>query len=132
MIPWCVNWPGNRGSHNATDCTTADEFSGCKCLFTLPTTIVGLVGKKGRAFRIGRRCHCRSAEFASLNVTSPPTSHRIYTISTAHQLPRTLPLAILEPSEIMRLLQSDGDDNLSLTEFFEDDIPEYAILSHRW
>jgi hypothetical protein len=32
----------------------------------------------------------------------------------------------------MRLLQSDGDGNLSLTEFFEDDIPEYAILSHRW
>ncbi|KAL5313471.1 hypothetical protein ACEPPN_019204 [Leptodophora sp. 'Broadleaf-Isolate-01'] len=32
----------------------------------------------------------------------------------------------------MRLLQSDGDGNPSLTEFFEDDIPEYAILSHRW
>jgi hypothetical protein len=32
----------------------------------------------------------------------------------------------------MRLLQSDGDGNLSLAEFFEDDIPEYAILSHRW
>jgi hypothetical protein len=32
----------------------------------------------------------------------------------------------------MRLLQSDGDGNTSLTEFFEDDIPEYAILSHRW
>jgi hypothetical protein len=32
----------------------------------------------------------------------------------------------------MRLLQSDGDGNLSLTEFFEDDIPEYVILSHRW
>jgi hypothetical protein len=32
----------------------------------------------------------------------------------------------------MRLLQSDGDGNLSLTEFLKDDIPEYAILSHRW
>jgi hypothetical protein len=32
----------------------------------------------------------------------------------------------------MRLLRSDGDGNLSLAEFFEDDIPEYAILSHRW
>jgi len=32
----------------------------------------------------------------------------------------------------MRLLQSDGDGKPSLTEFFEDDIPEYAILSHRW
>ena len=32
----------------------------------------------------------------------------------------------------MHLLQLDGDSNLSLTEFFEDDIPEYAILSHRW
>ena len=32
----------------------------------------------------------------------------------------------------MRLLQSDDDGNLSLTEFFEDDIPKYAILSHRW
>jgi hypothetical protein len=31
----------------------------------------------------------------------------------------------------MRLLQSDDDGNFSLTEFF-DDIPEYAILSHRW
>ncbi|KAH7413483.1 hypothetical protein BKA64DRAFT_355752 [Cadophora sp. MPI-SDFR-AT-0126] len=33
----------------------------------------------------------------------------------------------------MRLLQSDDDGNLSLTEFFEGDIPKkYAILSHRW
>ncbi|KAH6696714.1 heterokaryon incompatibility protein-domain-containing protein [Leptodontidium sp. MPI-SDFR-AT-0119] len=32
----------------------------------------------------------------------------------------------------MRLLQSDDDGNLSLTEFFEDNMPEYAILSHRW
>ena len=32
----------------------------------------------------------------------------------------------------MRLLQLDGDGNPSLTEFFEDNIPEYAILSHRW
>ncbi|PVH69233.1 HET-domain-containing protein [Cadophora sp. DSE1049] len=45
---------------------------------------------------------------------------------------RTLPPPILEPSGIMRLLQLDGAGNPSLTEFFEDDIPEYAILSHRW
>jgi len=32
----------------------------------------------------------------------------------------------------MRLLQSDNDGNLSLTEFFESAIPNYAILSHRW
>jgi hypothetical protein len=32
----------------------------------------------------------------------------------------------------MRLLQCDNDGNLSPTEFFEDHIPEYAILSHRW
>ncbi|KAH7418641.1 HET domain-containing protein [Cadophora sp. MPI-SDFR-AT-0126] len=32
----------------------------------------------------------------------------------------------------MRLLQSDDDGNFSLTEFFDDDIPKYAILSHRW
>ena len=50
----------------------------------------------------------------------------------AHQLPKTFPPAILEPGGIMRLLQSDSDGNLSLTESFEDDIPEYAILSHRW
>ncbi|PVH77971.1 hypothetical protein DL98DRAFT_561393 [Cadophora sp. DSE1049] len=32
----------------------------------------------------------------------------------------------------MRLLQSDDNGNLSLTEFFESAIPNYAILSHRW
>ncbi|KAH9204400.1 hypothetical protein DL95DRAFT_471524, partial [Leptodontidium sp. 2 PMI_412] len=33
----------------------------------------------------------------------------------------------------MRLLQYNNDGNLSLTEFFEGDIPKkYAILSHRW
>ncbi|KAH9203237.1 hypothetical protein DL95DRAFT_529729 [Leptodontidium sp. 2 PMI_412] len=32
----------------------------------------------------------------------------------------------------MRLLQFNNDGDVSLTEFFEDDIPEYAILSHRW
>ncbi len=32
----------------------------------------------------------------------------------------------------MRLLQFNDDCDVSLTEFFEDDIPEYAILSHRW
>ena len=32
----------------------------------------------------------------------------------------------------MRLLQHNKDSDFSLTEFFESDIPEYAILSHRW
>ncbi|KFZ25299.1 hypothetical protein V502_00223 [Pseudogymnoascus sp. VKM F-4520 (FW-2644)] len=32
----------------------------------------------------------------------------------------------------MRLLQYKSDGNFSLTEFFESDIPKYAILSHRW
>jgi hypothetical protein len=32
----------------------------------------------------------------------------------------------------MRLLQHNNDGDFSLTEFFESDIPEYAILSHRW
>jgi hypothetical protein len=32
----------------------------------------------------------------------------------------------------MRLLQCDSNGDLSLTEFFENDIPKYAILSHRW
>ncbi|KAH9213076.1 hypothetical protein DL95DRAFT_507311, partial [Leptodontidium sp. 2 PMI_412] len=74
---------------------------------------------------------CRSAESASLNTTSSPTSLHIYALSTAYRLPRTLPPAILEPSGIMRLLQLDDNGNPSLTEFFENDIPEYAILSHR-
>ncbi|KUJ15376.1 HET-domain-containing protein [Mollisia scopiformis] len=32
----------------------------------------------------------------------------------------------------MRLLQFNNDGAFSLTEFFESDIPKYAILSHRW
>jgi hypothetical protein len=60
------------------------------------------------------------------------TSFRIFAISTAQQLPRTLLLAILEPSRIIRLLQYNNDGDFSLTEFFESNIPEYAILSHRW
>ncbi|KAH6714009.1 hypothetical protein BKA61DRAFT_656555 [Leptodontidium sp. MPI-SDFR-AT-0119] len=32
----------------------------------------------------------------------------------------------------MRLLRFNHDGDLSLTEFFESDIPKYAILSHRW
>jgi hypothetical protein len=32
----------------------------------------------------------------------------------------------------MRLLQFNNDSDFSLTEFFEDDIPEYTILLHRW
>ena len=32
----------------------------------------------------------------------------------------------------MRLLQYNNDGGFSLTEFFESDIPKYAILSHRW
>jgi hypothetical protein len=57
---------------------------------------------------------------------------RIYANSTAQLLPRTLPPAILEASRIMRLLQCDNDGDLSLTEFVENNLPKYAILSHRW
>jgi hypothetical protein len=32
----------------------------------------------------------------------------------------------------MRLLEFTDDDDLSLSEFFENAIPKYAILSHRW
>ncbi|KAL5325418.1 hypothetical protein ACEPPN_006543 [Leptodophora sp. 'Broadleaf-Isolate-01'] len=32
----------------------------------------------------------------------------------------------------MRLLAYNNDGEFSLTEFFDDDIPEYAIFSHRW
>lgn len=32
----------------------------------------------------------------------------------------------------MRLLKADGNGGYSLTEFFDDDIPPYAILSHTW
>ncbi|XMA20307.1 hypothetical protein WAI453_013098 [Rhynchosporium graminicola] len=33
---------------------------------------------------------------------------------------------------MMRLLQFNKDSDFNLIEFFEDEIPEYAILSHRW
>ena len=77
---------------------------------------------------------CCPAECASLNATSSPSFSSLYvdTILTAHQLQRTVPSTILESSRIMRLLQFNDDGDVSLTEFFEDDIPEYAILSHRW
>ena len=32
----------------------------------------------------------------------------------------------------MRLLKYNDDDEFSLIEFLEGDIPQYAILSHRW
>jgi hypothetical protein len=32
----------------------------------------------------------------------------------------------------MRLLHIEDDGSLRLDEFIEDDIPEYAILSHTW
>jgi hypothetical protein len=32
----------------------------------------------------------------------------------------------------MRLLEYNNDGGFSPTEFFESDIPKYAILSHRW
>ncbi|CAG8982452.1 hypothetical protein HYALB_00014077, partial [Hymenoscyphus albidus] len=77
---------------------------------------------------------CRPVECVSLNATSSPTfsSLHIHTISTAHWPQRTFPFAIFESSRIMRLLQFNNDGDFSLTEFFEGDIPEYAILSHRW
>jgi hypothetical protein len=60
------------------------------------------------------------------------TSLRIYAFSTAQQLPKILSSAIHEPIRIMRLLQYNNGSDFSLTEFFESDIPKYAILSHRW
>lgn len=38
----------------------------------------------------------------------------------------------LVASRIMRLLKHNNDSALSLTNFFGDDIPPYAILSHTW
>jgi hypothetical protein len=32
----------------------------------------------------------------------------------------------------MRLLQFNNNSNISLTEFFEDNIFKYTILSHKW
>jgi WW domain/Heterokaryon incompatibility protein (HET) len=32
----------------------------------------------------------------------------------------------------MRLLKVDDDKNLEFSDFFDEDVPEYAILSHRW
>ncbi|KAG4410821.1 hypothetical protein IFR04_016040 [Cadophora malorum] len=68
-----------------------------------------------------------------LNTTSSPTftSLRFYATSTARQLPRTPLPAILEPRRTMHMLRYD-DGDLSLTQFEENDIPEYAILSHTW
>ncbi|KAG4411215.1 hypothetical protein IFR04_015650 [Cadophora malorum] len=60
------------------------------------------------------------------------TSVRIYAFSTAQQLSKTLSPAIYEHIRIMRLLQYNNGSDFSLTEFFESDIPKYAILSHRW
>ena len=51
---------------------------------------------------------------------------------TAQYLPRTLSLAILESGRIMRLLKYNNEGEFSFAEFFGDDIPRYAILSHRW
>lgn len=72
-----------------------------------------------------------SVESASSNITSSSTSLRIYTISTTYQLPKTLLFAILEPSGIIHLLQSNDDGNLSLAKFFENNILKYIIFLHR-
>jgi len=82
-------------------------------------------------------CHPLSWSFSFplATSTSPGSVERIlriYAITTAQQLPGTLPFAILEPTRIMRLLKCDNNGDLSLTEFFESDIPKYAILSHSW
>ncbi|PQE27753.1 hypothetical protein CJF31_00009986 [Rutstroemia sp. NJR-2017a BVV2] len=57
---------------------------------------------------------------------------RIYANSIAQQLLRISSLSVLKTSRIMRLLHYNNDGEFSLTEFFESDIPKYAILSHRW
>lgn len=80
-------------------------------------------------------CCCREAT-AQLSVPAS-TRHevftlRVYATSTTQLLSRTLLFTIFEPSRIMRLLQCETDGDFSLIEFFESDIPKYAILSHRW
>jgi hypothetical protein len=47
-------------------------------------------------------------------------------------LPRTSSLQAVKPGRIMRLLAYNNDGQFSLGEFFGNDIPNYAILSHRW
>jgi hypothetical protein len=84
---------------------------------------------------IVQRWHCREAATQlspSLNTTTSPFSLRIYIDSTTLPLAKILPYYDSRSLQIMRLLQSDGDGNLKLTEFFNNDIPQYAILSHRW
>jgi hypothetical protein len=83
---------------------------------------------------------CCSAECASLNPTSFQifTRVRIYANSRC-ELGRSITTgnslsfdSLLEPNRTMRLLQYSNDGDFSLTEFFESDIPKYAIFSHRW
>lgn len=77
-----------------------------------------------------------SAECASLNpnlhlfLGLHLTSHLCQLDSSINT--RNVFRAILEPRPIMHLLQYTDNGDFSLTEFFESDIPKYAILSHRW
>jgi hypothetical protein len=47
-------------------------------------------------------------------------------------LPPTRPVTLISCPVSMRLLQINGDGDLSLVEYFGSDIPRYAILSHTW
>jgi hypothetical protein len=47
-------------------------------------------------------------------------------------LPPTRPATLISCPVSMRLLQINGDGDLSLVEYFGSDIPRYAILSHTW
>jgi hypothetical protein len=77
---------------------------------------------------------------ARLPKLSPPASTRRFLqlhsayifIRRLNKLPEILPYCDRPTFRIMRLLQFDDDGKLSLTEFFESAIPNYAILSHRW
>ena len=58
--------------------------------------------------------------------------HRMHIDSTAYYLTRTSSLHGPQISRIMRLLEYNNDSGFSLATFFGDDLPRYAILSHRW
>ncbi len=69
----------------------------------------------------------------SPSTPSSATKVRLGSIERGFEsLPRTLFLTIRGPSPTMRLLKYNDDGDFSLTNFFESDIPKYAILSHTW
>jgi Heterokaryon incompatibility protein (HET) len=83
-----------------------------------------------RAYNNTRRCIAARLLYSAASIRR--LLPNLYFTSKAQRLLRTLFLAILEPTRVMRLLQCDNNGGLSQTEFFESEIPDYAILSHRW